>query len=85
MYQGLNQAQKIGEEYPMRSINGNPMFSTKEAAEYLGVSESTLRYWRHVADGTGPKSFRVGRKLVYYYEADLNEWLQQQYEGSVTA
>ena len=69
----------------MRQINGQQMLSTGEAAKHLGVSESTMRYWRHVADGTGPKSFRVGRKLVYYYEADLNEWLQQQYEGSVTA
>ena len=69
----------------MRSINGNPMFSTKEAAEYLGVSESTMRYWRHVADGTGPKSFRVGKKLVYYAIEDCDAWLNEQYESSVTA
>ena len=69
----------------MKKINGQTMLSTKEAAAYTGFSENTLRYWRHIADGSGPKSFRVGRKLVYYYEADLNEWLQQQYEGSVTA
>ena len=69
----------------MRSINGNPMFSTKEAAEYIGVSESTMRYWRHVADGTGPKSFRIGKKLVYYAQEDLDAWLNEQYEGSVTA
>ena len=69
----------------MRTINGKTMLGTEEAAPYIGVTAGTLRYWRHVADGTVPKSFRVGRKLVYYYEADLNEWLQQQYEGSVTA
>lgn len=69
----------------MKQINGNQMLSTGEAATYLGVSESTLRYWRHVADGTGPKSFRVGRKLVYYFLTDCEEWLSGQYEGSVTA
>ncbi|MFT9771808.1 helix-turn-helix transcriptional regulator [Brevibacterium casei] len=61
------------------------MLSTAEAAEHLGVSASTLRFWRHVADGTGPKSFRVGKKLVYYAEEDLEAWLLDQYERSVKA
>lgn len=69
----------------MRQINGKTMLSTKEAGGYLGVSEGTLRSWRHVADGTGPKSFRVGKKLVYYAEEDLEAWLLEQYESTVTA
>lgn len=69
----------------MRQINGKTMLSTAEAAEHLGVSASTLRFWRHVADGTGPKSFRVGKKLVYYAEEDLEAWLLDQYERSVKA
>lgn len=69
----------------MKKINGQTMLSTKEASEHLGIAESTLRYWRHVADGTGPKSFRVGRKLVYYAVDDCDEWLAQQYESTVTA
>lgn len=74
-----------GNEGEMRQINGKTMLSTREAAEHLGVSEGTLRFWRHVADGTGPKSFRVGKKLVYYAEDDLEEWLLGQYESTVTA
>lgn len=69
----------------MKQINGKTMRGTGEAAAYLGVSENTLRYWRHIADGSGPKSFRVGKKLVYYAEEDLDEWLATQYEQSVTA
>lgn len=69
----------------MKKINGQTMLSTKEAAAYTGFSENTLRYWRHIADGSGPKSFRVGKKLVYYAEEDLDEWLASQYEQSVTA
>lgn len=61
------------------------MLSTLEAGDYLGVCASTLRYWRHIADGTGPKSFRVGKKLVFYAQEDLDEWLATQYEQSVTA
>ena len=69
----------------MRQINGQQMLSTGEAAKYLGVSDHTLRYCRHIADGTGPKSFRIGKKLVYYAQEDLDAWLNEQYEGSVTA
>ena len=69
----------------MKKINGQTMLSTKEAAAYTGFSENTLRYWRHIGDGSGPKSFRVGKKLVYYAEEDLDEWLAGQYEQSVTA
>lgn len=67
----------------MKKIDGQTMLSTKEAAEHTGLSENTLRYWRHVGDG--PKSFRLGRKLVFYALDDLEQWLNDQYEGSVTA
>lgn len=69
----------------MKQINGKTMRSTKEAAEYIGVSSSTMRFWRHIADGTGPKSFRVGKKLVYYAQEDLDEWMNDQYESSVSS
>lgn len=70
----------------MRQINGKTMRSTKEASEYFGPdgpSEGTMRYWRHI--GYGPKSFRLGRKLVMYAEEDLEAWLIEQYESTVTA
>ena len=74
-----------GDEVGMKTINGKTMLSTKEAAEYLGLNENTLRYWRHLADGTGPKSFRIGKKLVHYAIDDLDQWLQDQYDRTVTA
>lgn len=69
----------------MREIDGKRMLSTKEAAEFLQLSEATLRYWRHLGDARGPKSFRLGPKLVYYSIDDLDEWMAEQYESSVTA
>jgi predicted DNA-binding transcriptional regulator AlpA len=36
---------------------------------------STLRYWRHL--GTGPHSFRLGRRVVYR-RADVTAWLLEQ-------
>lgn len=69
----------------MKKINGTAMLSTQEAAEYIGVAAGTLRYWRHLADGTGPKSFRLGRKLVYYAVDDLDQFMSDAYESTVTA
>ncbi|MGV0646477.1 helix-turn-helix domain-containing protein [Mycolicibacterium sp. XJ2546] len=46
-----------------------------EAADLLGLSPSTLRYWWY--QGTGPKGFRVGRRVNYRRE-DVDAWLKHQ-------
>ncbi len=43
-----------------------------EVARELGVSEKTVRYWRYT--GTGPKSARLGRRVLYR-RSDLNDWV----------
>lgn len=40
--------------------------TTQELAETLRTSPETVRYWRHV--GKGPKSFKVGRRVLYAAE-----------------
>lgn len=37
--------------------------TTAEVAELLRTSPETVRYWRHI--GQGPKSFKVGRRVLY--------------------
>ncbi|WP_425829345.1 helix-turn-helix domain-containing protein [Streptomyces fractus] len=39
------------------------LYSTKEAAAYLGVAVATMRTWRHRR--RGPKSFRMEGRIVY--------------------
>jgi hypothetical protein len=39
---------------------------TAEVAEMCRTSPETCRYWRHV--GKGPKSFKVGRRVLYAAE-----------------
>ena len=41
-----------------------------------GLPENTLRFWRH--QGTGPKSARLGRRIVYR-ERDVTDWIDQQF------
>lgn len=40
--------------------------TTTELAKLLRAPEETCRYWRHV--GKGPKSFKVGRRVLYARE-----------------
>jgi hypothetical protein len=50
------------------------------AAAYLAdnlrksPSAATLRRWRRINDGSGPKWKKVGR-FVWYHKNDLDEWL----------
>lgn len=45
-------------------------------AELTGLPENTLRFWRH--QGTGPRSARLGRRVVDR-ERDVIEWIDQQF------
>jgi excisionase family DNA binding protein len=40
--------------------------TTAEVAETLRTSPETVRFWRQV--GRGPKSFKVGRRVLYAAE-----------------
>ncbi len=48
------------------------LLTISEAAALLRAPVATLRYWRHL--GTGPTSFRLGRRVLYRRE-DLHAWI----------
>src|SRR4051812_48243382 len=59
-----------------RQLAGQPdgrRLRTPEAAEYLGVGESTLEKWR--CSGKGPVFERAGTRIVVYRVADLDAFL----------
>ena len=61
------------------------LLTIAEAAELLRAPVATLRYWRHL--GTGPRSFRLGRRVLYRRD-DLLAWIdaqRQQGGGDLTA
>jgi predicted DNA-binding transcriptional regulator AlpA len=45
----------------------------ERAAAYLDVSRSTLAKWR--INGIGPPYHRLGPRIVYYYEDELDAWV----------
>lgn len=59
-----------------------PMLTTSELAEYLGVNVQAIYDLR--ADGRGPTGVRVGRELRYR-ASDVRTWLEGLHEGSSVA
>ncbi len=57
----------------------DPLFSPKETAEYLGISNDTLSVWRCVGRYNIP-FIKVGR-LVKYRKSDLDAWLAGRTHG----
>lgn len=43
----------------------------EEVAERFRTSPETVRYWRHI--GKGPRSLKVGRRVLYR-ESDVLAW-----------
>jgi excisionase family DNA binding protein len=50
------------------------LLTLDETATYLRTPITTLRYWRHL--GTGPRGFRVGRRVMFRRE-DVEGWLSE--------
>ena len=61
----------------------NDLLGIPEASALLGIPESTLRWYRMESrtKPTGPKSFKVGRRVRYRRE-DLEAWLSAQESSS---
>ncbi len=58
---------------PSRIVERPVVLSARDAAQYLGVSVSTLKNWR--AKKIGPRSVMRGVRLVAYRLADLERFL----------
>lgn len=56
--------------------------TTAEVAALTRAPVETVRWWRHV--GRGPRSFKVGRRVLYAAE-DVEAWLEAaRAEGAVS-
>jgi predicted DNA-binding transcriptional regulator AlpA len=58
---------------------GDELLTISEVAAIVRAPLATLRYWRHL--GTGPRSFRLGRRVVYRV-GDLRAWIDAQADAS---
>lgn len=58
------------------------LLTITETAERTHTPEATLRFWRH--NGTGPYSFKIGRRVMYKAE-DVEQWIAAQYASGIGA
>ena len=59
----------------------DPLLTTRQAADFLGVSPATLEYWRSRRPGQGPPYFRLGARRpgspIRYSLGTLRRYLRQ--------
>ncbi len=60
----------------------DPLLTTKEAAEYLGVTPRCAEAWR--VRGGGPPFVRISARAVRYRLSDLNHWIAQRVRTSTS-
>ena len=52
-----------------------------EVSERTRVPLATLRFWRSMEPGKGPKTFKIGGRVVAK-ASDVDAWIDAQYEVS---
>lgn len=52
----------------------DPMLTSAEAAEYLGLTRATLSQLRF--QNAGPAYYKPTERIVFYKKSDLDEWFE---------
>lgn len=63
-------------DHPAEVADGSDLLTREQVAERYNIAHNTLRYWRQ--QGTGPKSGRVGRRVMYRI-TDIEAWIDEQH------
>lgn len=53
------------------------LLTIPQVSEWTGIPENSLRFMR--AEGRGPKSARIGRRVMYR-RTDVEAWINAQFE-----
>lgn len=69
------------ERKEMTLPNAKPRFRTKDAADYIGLSKSTLEKYRLY--GRGPAYAKMGKVVIYRIE-DLDDWIASKIRHSTS-
>ncbi len=60
----------------------DPLLTTTEAAEYLGVTPRCAEAWR--VRGGGPPFIKISARAVRYRLSDLNRWIEERLRTSTS-
>lgn len=67
-----------GSEYGM----ARTILNLAEISQKTRIPVATLRYYRATADGKGPRTWKLGNKVVAF-EDDVDAFIQAAYEAGV--
>ena len=70
----MSEPNSAGQIHTQLPFNFEQKLDTPAAAEYLGLSHTTLETWRANGKSGQPPFYKVGRK-VFYLQHDLDQWL----------
>jgi len=59
-------------------MEASELLTTEEVAELFRTVPGTVRYWRYL--GKGPRSFKVGRRVLYR-RTDVQAWAEAALSG----
>lgn len=65
-------------EEPIAAVQESDLIRIREVHALTTVPVSTLRYLR--AEGKGPRSFKLGGRIVYKRQ-DVLDWIEAQYSA----
>ena len=67
------------EANPEAQLAEPELLDSLDLERLTGTAASTWRYWAHI--GTGPKSFKLGRRRVWR-KSEVLRWLDEQESGA---
>lgn len=76
LHQPLPAAALSTAETAPRSQTNPEVLRSRDAARYIGMSDSWLRISRMAGHAYGPPFHRIGTRAIRYYRADLDRWLE---------
>jgi predicted DNA-binding transcriptional regulator AlpA len=62
-------------------MDNDPLFSTSQASQYVGMARQTLARLR--VEGSGPAYFKLGSKVAYR-QSTLDAWLSERLRRSTS-
>jgi excisionase family DNA binding protein len=66
--------------HAIQPLTDRPYLSTRQLAEFLGLSKVTIELWRR--QGRGPAHIRLGSRVVYA-RVDIDAWLAAHRRGGL--
>ena len=60
----------------------DPLLTSADVAQRLGVTTKTLERWRSSGEKSGPPCVRLSRKVIRYRAQDVEDFIRKNIDGA---